>query len=125
MQHAVLLVSIRALGDTYPGRALGEAHGMHLVDYIGKLRSDAARCARSGYNMRANIPHSLQNTVCARRTRLAAHRCYSGMRDAHVWVNPSQRNVCLRACVHMQAALSAANLTDALKAQVRVGVAYV
>jgi hypothetical protein len=65
------------------------------------------------------------NTVCARRTRLAAHRCYSGMRDAHVWVNPSQRNVCLRACVHMQAALSAANLTDALKAQVRVGVAYV
>ncbi len=60
LQHAVLLVSIRALGDTYPGRALGEAHGMHLVDYIGKLRSDAARCARSGYNMRANIPHSLQ-----------------------------------------------------------------
>ena len=60
LQHAVLLVSIRALGDTYPGRALGEAHGMHLVDYIGKLRSDAARCARSGYNMRANIPHSPQ-----------------------------------------------------------------
>jgi hypothetical protein len=54
----VLLVSIRALGDAYPGRALGEAHGMHLVDYIGKLRSDAARCARS-YNMRASIPHSL------------------------------------------------------------------
>ena len=94
LQHAVLLVSIRALGDAYPGRALGEAHGMHLVDYIGKLRSDAARCARAA------------TFVQTGRTRLAATRCYGGMRDAHEGESFSAEHVlaCVRVCVRMQVA---------------------